>query len=126
MLRCSRKKSLLKTLIKTLIKLLFILVLVYAAGRFVVVYYDSRLTGNRAPYIQMSTTNSVVIHWLTDKNQSSIVRYGEDKSNLDMMVSDDVGVTNHIVKLSKLKPGTRYFYQAEGFRIVVPGIGSGN
>jgi len=86
-------------------------VLLYAAGRFVVVYQDSKLTGTRAPYIQMLGTENVVIHWLTDNDQASIVRYGEDRDNLTQIVIDEAAVKNHIVKLSGLKPATRYYYQ---------------
>lgn len=100
-----------KTVLKILLKFLLVLVLLYAAGRFVVVYQDSKLTGTRAPYIQMLGTNSVVIHWLSDNDESSIVRYGEDKDNLTKIVIDEAAVKNHIVKLSGLKPATRYYYQ---------------
>lgn len=113
----SMLKTMLKTALKYFLSILLVLIILYAVGRFVVVYQDSRLIGNRAPYIQMLTTNSVIIHWLTAEEQATIVRYGEDKSQLDMRLVDDALVKNHIARLSNLKPGTKYYYQIEPYQI---------
>jgi predicted phosphodiesterase len=98
-------------LLKKFIKILFIVALAYAIGRLIVVYEGSRLTGNRAPYIQMLTSDSVIIHWLTDENQPGVVQFGEDSNHLATVVREELPVKNHIVKLSGLKPATRYYYQ---------------
>ena len=65
------------SLLKKLVKILIFIALAYAVGRFVVVFKDSRLSGYRAPYIQMLTQDSVIIRWMTEDNQLGIVRFGE-------------------------------------------------
>jgi len=100
-----------QSLLKKLVKVVIIIALVYGAGRYFVVYKDSRLTGYRAPYIQMTTTDSVIIRWLTKSNEFGVVRYGEDSSHLATIELENAPKKNHMVKLRNLKPATRYFYQ---------------
>ncbi len=98
-------------MLKKFIKLLIIIALAYAVGRFVVVFRDSQLTGYRAPYIQMLSSDSVIIHWLTEDNQLGVVRFGESSGHLADIELEDSPKKNHIVKLYNLKPATRYYYQ---------------
>lgn len=100
-----------KKIINTVIKLLIIVALAYGVGRFVVVFKDSRLAGNRAPYVQMPTTDSVIIRWLTEENQLGVIHYGENSERLSTIVLEDSSTKNHMIKLSKLKPATKYYYQ---------------
>jgi len=112
-------------LLKNSIKILIIIVLVYAVARFAVVFQDSRLTGERAPYIQMLTTNSVIIHWLTDEEHLGVIRYGEAPQHLEKIELDKDATTEHIVTLPNLKPATRYYYQVgdtDGFGAFDPEI----
>lgn len=112
-------------MLKSSIKILIIIVLVYAVGRFFVVYQDSRLIGERAPYIQMLTTNSVIIHWSTEEEHLGVVRYGEDSQHLAKIELDEDTTTEHIVTLPNLKPATRYYYQVgdtSGFAAFDPEI----
>ena len=102
-----------KTL-KFLVKITIILALLYGAGRFFVVFTDSRLTGERAPYVQMTTENSAVIRWMTEDNQMGVVRYGEDEYFVAAVEIESSPRKNHAVKLTGLKPGTRYYYHAGG------------
>jgi len=99
------------SLLKKLVKILIVIALAYAIGRFVVVFKDSRLSGYRAPYIQMLTQSSVIIRWMTEENQLGIVRYGENPERMSAIESEQSPVKNHGVKLSRLKPATRYYYQ---------------
>ncbi len=98
-------------LLKNILKLLLALVVLYGLARFVVVYYDSRLTGVRAPYIQSLSSTSVVLHWMTDSNQLGVVHYGVDDDHMAKVVIESSPTRNHIVKLTGLKPATRYYYQ---------------
>ncbi len=98
-------------LLKKLVKILFVIALAYAVARFSVVFYDSQLKGHRAPYIQMLTPDSVIIRWMTDDNQLGIVRFGEDRALLSTIELETSPAKNHTVKLSGLKPATRYYYQ---------------
>ncbi len=98
--------------IKTVIKIIVIIVLAYALVRFVVVFKDSRLSGYRAPYIQMLTSDSVIVRWLTEENKMGVLRYGEDNNHIATIELEESPTKNHSVKLSNLKPATKYFYQA--------------
>ncbi len=99
------------SLLKKLAKIILALIVAYAVARFAVVFYDSRLTGARAPYIQTLTPHSVVIRWMTEENQLGIVRFGEDPQLLSSIEMESSPTNNHTVKLDGLKPATRYYYQ---------------
>jgi hypothetical protein len=99
------------SLLKKLVKILILVVLAYAVARFVVVFHGSWLSGYRAPYIQMLTPDSVVIRWMTADDELGIVRFGEDQEHLSSIELESSPVKNHTVKLSGLKPATRYYYQ---------------
>jgi predicted phosphodiesterase len=105
---------LLRKTLKFLVKITIILALLYGAGRFFVVFTDSRLTGERAPYVQMTTENSAVIRWMTEENQMGVVRYGEDEYFVAAVEIESSPRKNHAVKLTGLKPGTKYYYHAGG------------
>lgn len=98
-------------LLKFLIKIIVLLALLYGVGRFYVVYTDSRLEGTREPYIQSLSKDSVIIRWLTEDAEPSVVRYGTDRYQLDKVVAIDDEVRDHIVKLPGLRPDTRYWYR---------------
>ena len=100
-----------KSLLKKKIKVLFITALIFAVGYFVLVFKESQLTGGRAPYIQMLTSESVVIHWLTEDIQRGVVGFGEESGDLATIELESSPTKNHIVKLPNLKPDTRYYYQ---------------
>ena len=93
------------------VKVLIIIALAYALGRFVVVFKDSRLSGYRAPYIQMLTSDSVVVRWLTEESQLGVLHFGEDSSHMATIELEASPTKNHSIKLSDLKPATKYFYQ---------------
>ncbi len=64
----------------------------------------------RGPYLQSMTSNSVVVRWRTDDPMSSFVRYGSNPWNLDQSASSPGYHTDHVVQVSGLKSGTRYYY----------------
>lgn len=97
--------------IKALIKIIIIVALVYGVARFVVVFKDSRLTGYRAPYIQMLTSESVIVRWLTEENQLGVIHFGEDSRQMSTVKLEGSPTKNHSVKLTDLKPATKYYYQ---------------
>lgn len=98
-------------MLKKFIKVILMVALAYAAARYVVVFNDSRLTGYRAPYIQMLSKDSVTIRWLTEENEFGVVRFGEDSENLSTIELENAAKKNHMVKLRNLEADTRYFYQ---------------
>ncbi len=64
----------------------------------------------RGPYLQLATTNSMVIRWRTDRESKGLVRYGLTAATATNVVSHAGELTEHVVRLGKLKPDTRYFY----------------
>ena len=93
---------------KRVVKVLFIVVIVSAVWRYAIVFRDSYLIGERAPYIQMLTPDSVVIRWTTAENYLGIIRFDQDSRYLSSIELEDSSTKNHTVKLSDLKPATKY------------------
>lgn len=63
-----------------------------------------------APVVAPST-NSASIHWATDVECGTTVRYGLSADQLTGKAEGGVG-TKHQVQLNGLKPGTKYFFSA--------------
>jgi phosphodiesterase/alkaline phosphatase D-like protein len=68
------------------------------------------LTLLRGPYLQSATSTSIVIRWRTDQPATGRVSFGNAANSLNVNVDDNIVTTEHVVKLSGLQPGTRYFY----------------
>jgi hypothetical protein len=68
------------------------------------------LTLLRGPYLQSATSTSIVIRWRTDQPATGRVSFGNAANSLNVNVDDSNLTTEHVVKLSGLQPGTRYFY----------------
>jgi len=64
----------------------------------------------RGPYLQVATPNSMTVRWRTNVYDRSKVRYGLTADQLTMQSTDSTLVSEHIVKLSGLKPLTKYYY----------------
>jgi len=64
----------------------------------------------RGPYLQLGTSNSVVMRWRTDFPTDSRVEFGSSVGNLTSMVHDPILTEEHIVTLVGLNPDTHYFY----------------
>jgi len=64
----------------------------------------------RGPYLQIPTTESIVVRWRTDTAVPSQVRYGAEPGVFTMQVDCTVAKTEHFVKISGLQPNTKYYY----------------
>ncbi len=64
----------------------------------------------RGPYLQMGTSNSIIVCWRTDENSDSQVRFGTSVDNLVEVVSVSTATSEHFVEIGGLAPATRYFY----------------
>src|SRR5437762_88994 len=60
----------------------------------------------RGPYLQVATSNNIVIRWRTDALVRGIVRYGANQGQLDKTAQDTILVSEHKIKLEGLQPGT--------------------
>lgn len=65
----------------------------------------------RGPYLQQATPSSMVIRWRTDIAEESVVRYGLAADQLTSRASARGFVSDHVVQLDNLQPGTRYYYR---------------
>ncbi len=66
-------------------------------------------TISRGPYLQKVTPNGITIRWRTDLPANKRVQYGTALS-YGYTASDAAFLTEHIVNLTGLLPGTRYYY----------------
>jgi len=73
----------------------------------------------REPYLQLATPSSITIVWRTNlsSHSSSRVQYGTDAGNLNrtargaaVIPASNSNVKDHIVTITGLSPGTKYFY----------------
>ncbi|HAB16539.1 MAG TPA: metallophosphoesterase family protein [Verrucomicrobiota bacterium] len=65
----------------------------------------------RGPYLQLATPNSMVIRWRTDQLCPGMVRFGLTPATATNRTSHSGELSEHVVRLSGLKPDTRYFYE---------------
>jgi len=64
----------------------------------------------RGPYLQVATSTGIMIRWRTDVSARSKVYYGSTAGKLDLSVEDHTLLNEHKIKLSGLKPDTKYYY----------------
>jgi len=64
----------------------------------------------RGPYLQVGTPTSGIIRWRSDLDSDSAVFWGTDSQQLTNSVVLSDQTNEHIVQISGLLPGTRYYY----------------
>lgn len=94
-----------------LVKLFVFLLVVYGISRFTIVFLDSLLLGERAPYFQQQGPHSMIVRWQTREHVMGVVRYGKDPDYLDQIILDESPRKIHALKLTRLQPDTRYYYK---------------
>ena len=68
----------------------------------------------RGPYLQLATSNSIIIRWRTDALTRSVVNYGSGETALTMKKEDPALTFEHKVQLTGLNPHTKYYYSIGG------------
>lgn len=68
------------------------------------------LTVTRVPYLQLGTSESVVLKWRTDTPSDSYVTFGTSFTALDRNVTVPGSRNRHEVKITGLLPDTTYYY----------------
>jgi hypothetical protein len=64
----------------------------------------------RGPYLQLGTTNSMVLRWRTDHPTPSVANYGTAPGQLKKQSKASGTLTEHVVLFTNLQPDTKYFY----------------
>ncbi len=77
------------------------------------VAFDSRLQGERAPYLQMVGSHQAQVSWDGERLRRGRVRYGIDPTRLDQVAVEAQASVHHEVTLHGLKPDTRYWFAVE-------------
>ena len=97
--------------ILTAVAVFFMAIMVfYAIARTYVVYTDSQIEGNRAPYFQKQAPDAISVLWHTDEPEIGVVRYGLNPETLDNEIREQVASEAHELRLSGLQVGQRYYY----------------
>jgi hypothetical protein len=88
-----------------------LLAVLYGVGRGIDVYLGSFYSGDRAPYLQMPAPDAITVRWQTRTAGRDVVRYGPRPGFLPLQVDEKDATEEHEVRLTGLRPGTRYYYQ---------------
>lgn len=62
------------------------------------------------PYLQMATTNSIVLKWRTNQPAKGLLRFGREPGNQGRELFDSARLTEHELKIDGLAPGAKYYY----------------
>ena len=87
--------------------LLLLAVVVWQAWLYIA---DASYEGARAPYLQMQSPEGITIRWQSAEPVKGVVRYGLAPESLDMTVTGKRADEVHEVRITGLKPDTRYWY----------------
>ena len=93
--------------------------------------FNFKLSGNltpistsvdRGPYLNIGTSNSMIVKWRTISGTDSKVYYGTSPASLTNVATDAAFVTNHEIKVTGLTPSTKYYYAvgSSGTTLTVP------
>jgi acid phosphatase type 7 len=77
----------------------------------------------RGPYLQTATPTSMVVRWRTDATEGSVVTYGLARNELKLTAKAEGVTVEHIVQLSNLQPGTKYYYAVGATALAAPADG---
>ncbi len=64
----------------------------------------------RGPYLQLGTTNSMVVRWRTAQPRPSVVKFGRAPDKLSKEARASGTLAEHVVLFTNLQPDTKYFY----------------
>lgn len=64
----------------------------------------------RGPYLQLQTSNSMVLRWRTDKETKGLVRFGPTPETVTNVAQHAGVLSEHVVRIGGLRPDTQYLY----------------
>ncbi|HWN94115.1 MAG TPA: metallophosphoesterase family protein [Methylomirabilota bacterium] len=65
----------------------------------------------RGPYLQLGTTNSIVVRWRTDIAAGSTISYGTNLNRLNRSARSSGTLIEHAVLITNLSAGNKYYYE---------------
>ena len=83
--------------------------LLFAAFAVVPAELDA-ISVTRGPYLQCGAPTHVTVRWRTDTPTDSRVRFGPNQASLSLAADNAAIVTDHVVVINGLVPGTKYYY----------------
>lgn len=86
---------------------------VYGVARIIQVSLGSHYDADRGPYLQMPAQTAMTIRWQTTVKATGKVKYGTSPTQLDQLQAEKQAGEYHEIRLTGLKPGTRYYYALE-------------
>lgn len=113
----------LKRTLKWGLILFLALLLFYGVARFYVVYTDSQIEGERAPYLQKQSAGAINILWHTAEAEIGVVRYGASPDELTLEARETEAGEAHELRLTGLEPAQRYYYAVGNARTMLYGGG---
>ena len=97
-------------LLKRLGLAFLVLLVIYAVGRPTQIWLDGFYSGERGPYLQMMSPEAVTIRWQSKKEFVGVINYGTSENNLIHSQRETDVKEEHELRLTKLKPATKYYY----------------
>ncbi|MEO5591683.1 MAG: metallophosphoesterase family protein [Chitinophagaceae bacterium] len=64
----------------------------------------------RGPFLQMVSGTAVTVKWTTATGNTSRIKYGTNENILSSTIIDRKNVTEHEMRITGLKPDSKYFY----------------
>ena len=105
-----RKINTLPLLIRVPVYFFIVLLLIYTIGRPIQLYLGTLYKGDRAPYLQMPSPTAMTLRWQTQNAETGLINYGIQPDELVLTAKEGAPRENHEIRLTGLKPGTRYYY----------------
>ncbi len=99
-----------KKILKTSGFILLALLVLFGLARIMDKSLGGIYDGLRAPYLQLPTSNSIIIRWQTKDNNIGVVRFGEAAGKFDRQTFESTADDEHRIQLTGLKANTKYYY----------------
>lgn len=87
-----------------------VIIVLFGCARFLDKSLGGIYDGDRSPYLQSASSDSIIIRWQTKKPNIGVIRFGENQNQFEKVVSETVADDEHSIRLSGLEPNTRYYY----------------
>lgn len=89
------------------LSLVLLAVVVWQAWLYVA---DASYNGARGPYLQMQSPDGITLRWQSEEPNRGVVRYGRHAGDLDVRLEEPMAREEHEIRITGLKPDTRYWY----------------